>query len=75
MYWILSICSEKLYVREYTPGNIHTQNLRQGLCVHTALNTRFALLSQHQLCLCYALLLQILGYSILELHRYFPFSK
>ena len=48
--------SEKLYIREYTSGNLR-KNLSQGYCVQTALTTSFALLSQMairiQLCICF----------------------
>ena len=53
MFYVL--CPEKLYIREYTSGNLR-KNWSQGFCVQTAMNTSFALRSQlenrRQLCVC-----------------------
>ena len=43
-----SIKPEKLYIREYTSGNL-CKNWSQGYCVQTALKTSFALLGSRQI--------------------------
>ena len=56
--------AQKLYIREYTSGNIH-KIWNQGYCLQTALNTSFALLSRlairRQFWVCFWLQSQLLN--------------